>query len=225
MIDHINTQHPRHIITVEDPIEFLFRDKRSVLNQRELGLDAMSFPRALRAALRQDPDVILVGELRDSESCALAIAAAEAGHLVLSTLSAADATSAAGRIVAMFPAHEQPQARRSLAGVLRGVISQRLLPRADGSGMVPALEVLVPSEQGLQPHEMMTLDRSLANLVKQRLVTYDEALAHAARPSDFALLFRGASGSPHPGWASGPTAVAVNPGAGHDEIEIENEGK
>jgi twitching motility protein PilT len=244
MIDHINTHRACHIITVEDPIEYALRDKRSVLSQRELGFDTMSFSRALRAALRQDPDVIMVGELRDRETAELAMSAAELGHLVLSSLPAVDAGDTVARLIAMFPAHEQPQARQTLARVLRGVISQQLLPRADGSGMVPALEVLVnddrireliedPSRtrelraalaEDLQPHGMMTLERSLANLVKQRLVTYEAAVAHATRPSDFALQFRGASATPHPGWANGLVAVAANPGAGHDEHdEIENE--
>jgi len=245
MIDHVNTQHAYHIVTVEDPIEHLLRDKRSVCSQRELGLDTMSFSRALRAALRQDPDVLFIGELRDHEACALAITAAGTGHLVLSALPAADAVEAIDRLVALFPADQQPWARRGLASVLRGVISQRLLPRADGNGMVPALEILVNTEQireliedgrrprelriaiaeGLQPHGMMTFEQSLANLVKQRLVTYDEALRHTTSPTDFALLFRGGSPSPHPGWANGPVLVDANPGAGHDELQIEHEGK
>jgi twitching motility protein PilT len=245
MVDHINAQRTCHIITVEDPIEYALRDKRSILSQRELGSDTMSFSRALRAALRQDPDVILVGELRDRETAELAMTAAELGHLVLSTLPAMDVCETVTRLISMFPAHQQPQARATLASVLRGVISQRLLPRADGKGMVPALEILVQDErireliedphrtrelraamaEGLHPHGMMTLDRSLANLVKQRLVTYEAAVLHATRPSDFALMFRGASAAHHPGWANGLVAVAVTPGAGHDEIENETEGK
>jgi twitching motility protein PilT len=244
MIDHVNTQHAYHIVTVEDPIEFTFRDKRSVLNQRELGFDTMSFSRALRAALRQDSDVILVGEIRDHETAEIAMTAAETGHLVLSTLHTVDATETVNRIVTMFPAHQQPQARLTLGSVLRGVISQRLLPRADGNGMVPALEIMVNTEriremiedprrtreiggaiaEGLHPCGMMTFDQSLANLVRQRLVTYDEAIKHTTSPSDFALLFRGVSGT-HRAWANGLAAVDVNPGAGHDELEIKNEGK
>ncbi|HWO18897.1 MAG TPA: PilT/PilU family type 4a pilus ATPase [Kofleriaceae bacterium] len=245
MLDHINTQRACHIITVEDPIEYALRDKRSVLSQRELGFDTMSFSRALRAALRQDPDVILVSELRDRETAELALTAAELGHLVLSSLPAVDVCDTVTRVVELFPVHQQLQARRTLASVLRGVISQQLLPRADGAGMVPALEVLVnddrireliedPSRaselraavaEDLQPRGMMTFDRSLANLVKQRLVTYEAAVAHTTRPSDFALQFRGASASPHPGWANGHVALAANPGAGHDEIENKTSGK
>jgi twitching motility protein PilT len=245
MVEHINAHRACHILTVEDPIEHAFRDRRSVLNQRELGGDTASFPRALRAALRQDPDVILIGELRDAETAALAMTAAETGPLVLSALPAVGAPEAVGRIAAMFPAHQQREVRRTLASVLRGVVSQRLLPRADGKGMLPALEILVGTEQIRDliedperarelreamaegaPHGMMTFDQSLANLVKQRLVPYEAALALATRPSDFALLFRGASAAPHPGWANGrATVVDVNPGAGHDKLEIETERK
>jgi twitching motility protein PilT len=245
MIDHVNTQHAYHIVTVEDPIEYTFRDKRSVLNQRELGSDTMSFARALRAALRQDPDVILIGELRDRETAELAMTAAETGHLVVSTLPTADATETVNRIIAMFPAQQQPQARSTLASVLRGVISQRLLRRADGKGMIPALEILVNTErireliedpqrprelraaiaEGL-PHGMMTFDQSLANLLKQRLVTHDEAIAHGNGPSRGSQIpLRGVAQTPHPGWANGPATADVNPGAGHDEIEFEHEGK
>jgi twitching motility protein PilT len=240
MIDYINTQQAFHIVTVEDPIEYTFRDKRSVLNQREIGFDTMSFSRALRAALRQDPDVILVGEMRDYETAEIAITAAETGHLVLSTLHTVDATETVNRIISMFPTHQQQQARLSLASVLRGVISQRLLPRADGKGMVPALELMVNTErvrelieeptrtreikgaiqEGLHPYGMMTFDQSLASLVKQRLVTYEEAVKHSTSPSDFALQFRGVSGSAQKSWS--PDSPESNIGApGHDEFEIE----
>jgi twitching motility protein PilT len=240
MIDHLNTQQALHIVTVEDPIEYTFRDKRSVVNQRELGFDTMSFARALRAALRQDPDVILVGEMRDHETAAIAITAAETGHLVLSTLHTVDATETVNRIISMFPTHQQHQARLSLASVLRGVISQRLLPRADGKGMVPALEIMINTERiremieeptrtreikgaiqdGLHPYGMMTFDQSLAALVKDRLVTYDEAVMHSTSPSDFALLFRGVSGSAHQSRA--PATAEPTIGApGHDEFEID----
>ena len=239
MIDYINTQHAYHIVTVEDPIEYTFRDKRSVLNQREIGFDTMSFSRALRAALRQDPDVILVGEMRDHETCEIAMTAAETGHLVLSTLHTVDATETVNRIVSMFPTHQQLQARLSLASVLRGVISQRLLPRADGKGMVPALEIMVNTErvremieeptrtreiktaiyEGANPYGMITFDQSLAELVKQRLVSYEEAVKHTTSASDFALLFRGVSGGHQQGWTPN---VDSKPGAGHDEFEIES---
>jgi len=240
MIDYINTQQAYHIVTVEDPIEYTFRDKRSVLNQREIGFDTMSFSRALRAALRQDPDVILVGEMRDFETAEIAMTAAETGHLVLSTLHTVDATETVNRIIAMFPTHQQQQARLSLASVLRGVISQRLLPRADGKGMVPALEIMVNTErvrelieeptrtreiknaiqEGLHPYGMMTFDQSLAGLVKQRLVTYEEAVKHSTSPSDFALLFRGVSGSAQKSWSPNPLDASTG-APGHDEFEID----
>jgi twitching motility protein PilT len=240
MIDYINTNQAYHIVTVEDPIEYTFRDKRSVLNQREIGFDTMSFARALRAALRQDPDVILVGEMRDLETAEIAMTAAETGHLVLSTLHTVDATETVNRIISMFPTHQQHQARLSLASVLRGVISQRLLPRADGKGMVPALEIMINTEriremieeptrtreiknaiqEGLHPYGMMTFDQSLATLVKERLVTYDEAVKHSTSPSDFALLFRGVSGSAQKTWV--PSSTESTSGApGHDEFDIE----
>jgi twitching motility protein PilT len=241
MIDYINTRDANHIVTVEDPIEYTFRDKRSVINQREVGFDTMSFARALRAALRQDPDVILVGEMRDFETCQIALTAAETGHLVLSTLHTVDATETINRIISMFPTHQQNQARLSLAAVLRGVVSQRLLPRADGKGMVPALELMVNTErvremieapertreikdaiaEGLHPYGMMSFDQSLASLVKQHLVTYEEAIKHSSSPSDFALLFRGVSGGANQNW-SGGAAGESKPGAtGNDEFEID----
>ncbi len=239
MIDYINQQMAYHIVTIEDPIEYTFRDKRSVLNQREIGFDTMNFARALRAALRQDPDVILVGEMRDAETAQIAMTAAETGHLVLSTLHTVDATETVNRIIAMFPTHQQQQARLSLAATLKGVISQRLLPRADGKGMVPALEIMVNTErvremieeptrtreiknaisEGLHPYGMITFDQSLSNLVKQRLVTYEEAVKNSTSPSDFALLFRGVSAGREAGWT--PTSDAKAGGA-NAEFEIDS---
>ena len=247
MIDFINTQSAYHIVTVEDPIEYTFRDKRSVINQREIGFDTMSFARALRAALRQDPDVILVGEMRDFETAQIGMTAAETGHLVLSTLHTVDATETISRIISMFPTHQQQQARLTLSSVLRGVISQRLLPRADGKGMVPALEIMVNTErvremiedpqrtreikqaitEGLHPYGMVSFDQSLAALVKQRLVTYEEAVKHSTSPSDFALLFRGVSASAG-SWRGGDgggitqSSPEPKPGASNDEFEIES---
>jgi twitching motility protein PilT len=241
MIDYVNTQQAFHIVTIEDPIEYTFRDKRSVLNQREIGFDTMSFGRALRAALRQDPDVILVGEMRDFETCEIAMTAAETGHLVLSTLHTVDATETINRIVSMFPTHQQQQARLTIASVLRGVISQRLLPRADGKGMVPALEIMVNTDrvremiedpmrtreiktaimEGFQPYGMISFDQSLATLVKQRLVTYEEAVKHSTSPSDFALLFRGVSPSAAT-WQAGAVGTDPKTGVGNDEFEIES---
>lgn len=240
MVDHINRHRAAHIVTVEDPVEYTFRDKRSVVNQREVGFDTLSFARALRAALRQDPDVILVGEMRDAETADIALTAAETGHLVLSTLHTVDATETINRIVSMFPTHQQVQARLGLASVLRGVISQRLLPRADGKGMVPALEILVNTEraremiedphrtreihavieQGKHPYGMTSFDQSLAELVKNRLVSYDEAVKHSTSPSDFALLFRGIRGGSNQ-WQAQPSPDERGGPQGHHELEIE----
>ncbi len=211
MVDHINRNRASHIVTIEDPIEFLLKDHRSVVNQRELGLDTTSFSRALRSALRQDPDVILVGEMRDIETIEIALTAAETGHLVLSTLHTTDAVETVTRIVSVFPKDHQGQIRLQLAAVLKGVISQRLLPKADGNGMVPAVEVLVgtgrvkeliedPSRtielrqaiaEGRNPYGMITFDQCLTDLVQDHLVTYDVALRNATNPDDFALYFRG----------------------------------
>ena len=211
LIDVINAERPDHIVTVEDPIEYVFKDKRSVVNQREVGFDTMSFANALRAALRQDPDVILVGEMRDHETIHTAMSAAETGHLVFSTLHTLDAKETIARIVQMFPPHEQDAIRLQLASILKGVISQRLLPRADGRGMVPAVEVLVNSQriadlirdpmrtnevpdaikEGVHPYGMISFDQSLTTLVKKKLITYETAISATSNPDDFALFFRG----------------------------------
>ncbi len=143
IIDSINSTRTEHIMTIEDPIEFLHRDKRSLVNQREVGMDTESFSLALRSAMRQDPDIILVGEMRDFDTISVGLTAAETGHLVLSTLHTVDATETINRIISVFPPYQQKQVRLQLASVLKGVISQRLVPRADGNGRVPACEVLV----------------------------------------------------------------------------------
>src|SRR5262245_11149028 len=220
MIDAINSRRAAHIVTIEQPIEYAFRDKRSVINQRELGFDTTAFSRALRAALRQDPDVILVGEMRDLETVEIAIVAAETGHLVLSTLHTVDAVETVNRVVSIFPPHQQAQVRLQLAGVLKGVISQRLVPRADGKGMVPAVEIMVHTarvreliedpvrtkelhdaiKEGRNPYGMISFDQSLTELVQRRLVTYDEAVRQSTNPDDFALYFRGVSGSTDVDW-------------------------
>lgn len=241
MVDYINQRKACHIVTVEDPIEYAFRDKRSVINQREVGFDTRSFSKALRAALRQDPDVILVGEMRDIETAEIAMTAAETGHLVLSTLHTVDATETINRIISMFPTHQQAQARLSLAAVLRGVVSQRLIARADGKGMVPAVELMVTTEriremiedpirtreikdaisQGKHPYGMQTFDQALSELVKSRMVTYEEAVKHSSSPSDFALLFRGVSGASE-NWEGQDKSTA--PG-GSSDFEIDRFGK
>jgi twitching motility protein PilT len=220
MIDHINSNRTCHIMTIEDPIEFLIRDRRSLVNQREIGVDTQSFANALRAALRQDPDVILVGEMRDFETIETAITAAETGHLVMSTLHTLDATETINRIISVFPPYQQKQVRLQLATILKAVISQRLVPRADGRGRVPALEVMVSTarirecmadkertkelpdaiSKGFTTYGMQTFDQSLMHLVKQELVTYEEALKHVSNPDDFALRFRGVASTSDGTW-------------------------
>lgn len=222
MINHMNTHQNTHIITIEDPIEFLHRDKKSIVNQREVGQDTGTFANALRAALRQDPDVILVGEMRDLETIETAILAAETGHLVLSTLHTLDATETVNRIIAVFPPHQQSQIRIQLAAVLKGVISQRLMPKGDGVGRVPAVEVLVATArireyvedpirtkeiadaiaEGHIQYGMQTFDQSLMALLTQNLITYEEALNQASNPDDFALKFSGVSSTSDTKWDS-----------------------
>ncbi|QAT83527.1 twitching mobility protein [Corallococcus coralloides] len=220
MIDYINSNETNHIMTIEDPIEFLIRDKRSIVNQREVGVDTMSFSQALKSALRQDPDVILVGEMRDHETIETALHAAETGHLVMSTLHTLDATETINRIVSAFPPHQQKQVRLQLSSVLRGVVSQRLVPRADGKGRVAAVEVLRVTarvreliedkdrtkeihdaiSQGTDSYGMQTFDQSLMSLVRNGLVTYEEAHRQASNPDDFALRFSGISGTSDSKW-------------------------
>jgi len=211
MIDFINGRRSEHIVTIEDPIEFLHRDKKSLVNQRELDVDTRSFAIALRSALRQDPDVILVGEMRDYETIETAILAAETGHLVFSTLHTLDATETINRIIAVFPPHHQKQIRIQLAQVLKASISLRLMPRADGIGRVPAAEVLVATpyirecienkektkyirEQialGTSQYGMQSFDQSLFYLYKGGLITLEEAMRRASNPDEFRLRLQG----------------------------------
>src|SRR5512134_2400175 len=221
MIDHINTTETCHIMTIEDPIEFLIRDKRSIVNQREVGVDTMSFGQALKSALRQDPDVILVGEMRDLETI-------ETAHLVMSTLHTLDATETINRIISAFPPYQQKQVRLQLGSVLKAVVSQRLVPRADGKGRVPAIEVLLATgrvreliedkdrtkeipdaiSQGHLTYGMQTFDQSLMGLLKSNLITYEEALRQATNPDDFALRVSGVSGTSDSKWDSFEKAEA-----------------
>jgi twitching motility protein PilT len=211
IIDHINANRLEHIITIEDPIEFLHRDKKSIVNQREVEVDTLGFPQAMRVALRQDPDVILVGEMRDYETIETALLAAETGHLVLSTLHTLDATETINRIISVFPPHQQKQIRIQLAQVLRAAISMRLVPRADGTGRVPAVEVMIATpyirecienkertkyirEQislGTSQYGMQTFDQSLYQLYKSGLITLDEALRRSTNPDEFKLKVQG----------------------------------
>jgi twitching motility protein PilT len=211
MIDRINTSRADHIITIEDPIEFLHRDKRSFINQREVEVDTANFSSALRAALRQDPDVILVGEMRDLETIATALLAAETGHLVLSTLHTLDATETIQRIIAVFPPPEQKQIRLQLSATLKAVVSQRLVKRADDNGRVPAVEVMIATAYvrdciinpdktrlihdalaaGTSQYGMQTFDQSLYDLYMRELISYEEALIRASNPDDFKLRVQG----------------------------------
>jgi twitching motility protein PilT len=198
-------------MTIEDPIEYLHRDKSSIVNQREIGNDTESFSKALRAALRQDPDVILVGEMRDFETIQTALTAAETGHLVLSTLHTIDAMETINRVISVFPPYQHKQVRTQLASVIRSIISMRLVPRADGKGRVPAVEIMIATAtikdcildpdktksiadviaQGAIHYGMQTFDQSLFNLFKSGHITYEEALRRATNPDDFALKVKG----------------------------------
>ncbi len=220
MIDHINTNETVHVMTVEDPIEFLIRDKRSVVNQREVGVDTMSFSQALKSALRQDPDVILVGEMRDLETIETALLAAETGHLVMSTLHTLDATETISRVVSVFPPHQQRQIRLQLGAVLRAVICQRLVPTKDGQGRVAALEIMrntariremvedkdrtkeieAAIAEGNIAYGMQTFDQALMAHYKTGLITYEEALRQASNPSNFALRVQGIESASDSKW-------------------------
>src|SRR6187431_1108540 len=180
MIDHINTNYAKHIVTIEDPVEFLHRDKTSIINQREVGEDTASFARAMRRVLRQDPDVILVGEMRDEETVRTARAAAETGHLVLSTLHTLDASETINRIIDFFPPHLQQQARVMLASTLRGAVSQRLVPRIDREGRVAVSEVMVVTgriqDLILNPEETGRITEVIAEGSYYGMQTFDQAL-------------------------------------------------
>ena len=211
IIDHINQNRTVNIITIEDPIEFLHRDKKGIVSQREIGHDTESFGVALRSALRQDPDVILVGEMRDFETISTALTAAETGHLVLSTLHTLDAPETINRIISVFPPYQQKQVRMQLASVIRGIVSMRLVPKADGKGRVPAVEIMIATQTireaifdpektrrihdiiaaGTSQYGMQTFDQSLYDLYKKQLITYDEALKWTSNPEDFALKVKG----------------------------------
>jgi twitching motility protein PilT len=213
MVDHVNSNKATHIITIEDPLEYTHRDKKSYINQREVGIDTISFSNAMRASLREDPDVILIGEMRDLESIEIATAAAETGHLVLTTLHTLDAQETINRILAVFPSNQQNQIRYQLSQVLKAIISQRLMPQADGKGRVPAAEVLIATsrikdciadptktgqirqaiEEGHLHYGMQTFDQCLYNLYKQKLITYEEAMKQATNKDDLDLRIRGIS--------------------------------
>lgn len=220
MIEHINQTRAENILTIEDPIEFVYRDKKSIISQREIGGDTESFALALRHAFRQDPDVILIGEVRDLDTMSIALTAADTGHLVLSTLHTMNAIETISRIISFFPPHQHQQIRLLLAGTLKAIICQRLLPRCDGQGRVPAVEVLVSSgsvreyitdplktlllieliESGAVQYGMQSFDQSIMKLYKSNLITYQEALAQTTSPDDFDLRVKGITGASDKGW-------------------------
>jgi len=211
MIDIINQQRSANIITIEDPIEFLHRDKKGIVSQREIGSDTDSFGKALRSALRQDPDVILVGEMRDFETVSTALTAAETGHLVLSTLHTLDATETINRVISVFPPYHQDQVRTQLASVIQGVISMRLIPRSDQEGRVPALEVMLVTEtirdaiihpektrnisgiiaSSKSQYGMQTFDQSIYDHYQSGRISYEEAQKWTSNPADFSLKVQG----------------------------------
>jgi len=207
MIDQINITMRRHIVTIEDPIEVLHKDKRSIINQREIGLDTDSYVSALKYVLRQDPDDILIGEMRDTETVAAALTAAQTGHFVMSTLHTIDATETINRIIDFFPLHQQKQVRIMLAGTLKAIVSQRLLTRADGAGRVPAIEIMITTsrirdfilnqDQAMliadaikegDFYGMQTFDQALLGLYEEGLITLSDAAQMASNPHDFKLL-------------------------------------
>ena len=220
MLHYINQQRQANIITIEDPIEFLHRDIKSSINQREVGTDTNSFSQALRRVLRQDPDVLLVGEIRDLETLDIALKAAETGHLVFSTLHTTDATQTINRILSFYPPHQQTEVRFMLSSALRAIISLRLVRRADKKGRVPAAEVLVNTEavrdqmrdmsktmsipqlikEGAVPYGMQSFDQSLMNWYQKGVITYDDAIFAATNPAEFALRTQGISASSDTSW-------------------------
>lgn len=220
MINHINEVKDVNIITIEDPIEFLHRDSRSIISQREIGSDTSSFPEALKRCLRQDPDVILVGEMRDVETIETAMHAAETGHLVMSTLHTLDAPETINRIISVFPPFHQRQIRMQLASVLKAIVSMRLVPKSDGKGRVPAVEVMINTatvkdcvvdkektgmitdfiEQGRSVYGSQSFDQSLFDLYNDELITFEEAVKWAKRPDDFELKVKGINSTSDSNW-------------------------
>lgn len=215
LIEEMNAHRTDNILTIEDPIEYIYRDKKSIISQREVGGDTETFAAALRHAFRQDPDVILIGEVRDIETMSIALTAADTGHLVLTTLHTMNVIETITRIISFFPPHQHQQIRLLLAGTLKGIVCQRLLTRADMPGRVPALEIMFDSgaikeciiepdktagivdlmEAGGVQYGMQTFDQSIMHLHKQGLISFEEAMAHATNPDDFDLRLRGITGS------------------------------
>jgi twitching motility protein PilT len=220
MLDYINQREAVNIITVEDPIEYLYRDEKAIISQREIGVDTLSYANALRAALRQDPDVLLVGEIRDLETMQIALTAADTGHMVFATIHTTNATETIQRVLSMYPPHQHDEIRLLLAEVLAGIISLRLLPTADGQGRVPAAEVLVNTAaikeyirdkdklelveqaiaEGHMQYHSQTFDQALLNLYQSGQITLETAMNAATNKDDFDLKIRGISGTSDRGW-------------------------
>ncbi len=220
MIEHINSTRAENIVTIEDPIEYVYRDKKSIISQREVGGDTESFGSALRHAFRQDPDVILIGEIRDLDTMSIALTAADTGHLVLTTLHTLNAIETINRAISFFPPHQHQHVRIILAATLKSIICQRLLPRSDGPGRVPAVEVLVNNssvreyiidpmktpliieliESGAIQYGMQSFDQSIMKLYKAGLISYEEAISQTSSPDDFELRVKGITGASDRGW-------------------------
>jgi twitching motility protein PilT len=222
MIQHINQNHKANIITIEDPIEFLHRDINCHINQREVGTDTASFAQALRRVLRQDPDVILIGEIRDLETLDAALKAADTGHMVFSTLHTMDATQTIQRVLSFYPPHQQAEVRFSLANALQAVVSQRLVPRADKPGRIAAVEILINTaavrdqirdmqsalnipdliKEGAVQYGMQAFDQSLMQWYSQGVISYESAMFYATSPAEFALRVQGVAGTSDQSWGS-----------------------
>jgi len=220
MIEYINSTRAENILTIEDPIEYIYRDKKSIISQREVGGDTDSFATALRHAFRQDPDIVLIGEIRDADTMGIALTAADTGHLVLTTLHTMTAVETISRIISFFPPHQHQQIRLLLAGTLKSVVCQKLLPRSDGPGRVPAVEIMVSTasireciidqmktpqildlvESGTIQYGMQSFDQSLMKLFRSGLITYEEAIAHSTNPDDFDLRCKGITSASDRGW-------------------------
>lgn len=220
MIDRINQIRAENVLTIEDPIEYVFRDKKSIISQREVGGDTASFVSALRQAFRQDPDVILIGEVRDVETMSIALTAADTGHLVLTTLHTLNAVETVSRIISFYPPHQHQQIRLLLSATLKAIICQRLMPRSDGPGRVPAVEILISTasireylsdpmktilipeliESGAIQYGMQSFDQSIMDLFKKGIISYEEAMSQATNPDDFDLRLKGITGASERGW-------------------------
>lgn len=221
MVEHINNTRHENILTIEDPIEYIYRDKKSIISQREIGGDTENFTAALKHAFRQDPDIILIGEIRDSDTINIALTAADTGHLVLTTLHTMNAVETVSRIISFFPPHQHQQIRLLLAGTLKSIICQRLLPRSDGPGRVPAVEILVSTgsireaimdpdktmsipdfiEQGAIQYGMQSFDQAIMNLYRDGTISYEEAMAQCSNPDDFDLRVKGITSASDRGWS------------------------